>query len=58
MGTHGGAGVVPGAEVKAALLVHGIVSARQLRGLGPGGCEGVIKEAVVGAAVKTGGEPG
>lgn len=42
--------MVSRAEVKAALLVHRVVDARQLRGLGPGGRKGVIEEAVVGAA--------
>lgn len=49
-GTHRRAGVVPSAEVEAALLIHRVVDAGQLWGLRPGGRKGVIEEAVVGAA--------
>lgn len=54
VGTHRRAGVVPSAKVEAALLIHGVVNAGQLRGLGPGGCEGIVKEAVVGAGGRGG----
>lgn len=49
-GTHRRAGVVPSAEVEAALLIHRVVDAGQLWGLRPGGRKGVIEEAVIGAA--------
>lgn len=50
LGTHRRTGVVSRAEVKAALLVHRVVNARQLWGPGPSRRKGVIEEAVVGAA--------
>lgn len=51
--THSQAGVVPSAKVETALLIHGVVNPRQFGGLGPGALKGVIKEAVIGAAVGT-----
>lgn len=48
--SHRGADLVADAEVEAALLVHGVVDAGQLGQLRPVVLEGVVQQAVVGAA--------
>lgn len=48
--THCCAGLVAHTKVKAALFIHGVVNARQLRERGPLVLKGIIQQAVVGTA--------
>lgn len=48
--THSCAGLVAHTKVKAALFIHGVVNARQLRERGPLVLKGIIQQAVVGTA--------